>query len=494
VVATAREKTASVLAYRRVIGHLDRMDFAVPAPGANPAQPYVTRQTDEYGAARVENRFARGAGDGRGTVTRKRLAYDAAKGAPGAMSVTFRVKSAGGEVRLGTSAWFERLVDAEDIEAVAGAGVPYRSRASERFDAREPDRRAWDGVRVAIEDFVWGRPTEAELADAAEALRGKELASLAVDDAWARYLALRDGGAPGAWHDAQRLLRAWMKANPAGVKELVLRMRAGKFSRKDQADLALALAKSGSPVAREGLEALASDRRASNDLRVQATSACADLAQPTRKTVETLADLAAAKRTGEAGDMVASAARMAMGTILESAPGSEAAEAARADLRKALDSGDAATVAEALWAASNSGDPAYVADAERFARSADERERGAAAHALRKVLPSEKTTAVLSGLLRDDTNPEVVKEAVGARREQIEVYGGQLDEREISLLVTKLPSAPEGVRWEIVRLLGSASHLQAAALKALVDWYPHEPVQALRVLIGQYVPASELAH
>lgn len=70
---------------------------------------------------------------------------------------------------------------------------------------------------------------------------------------------------------------------------------------------------------------------------------------------------------------------------------------------------------------------------------------------------------------------------------------GSLSARELALYVGKLPTAPEGVRWELVRTLGQASTLQPAATTILVDWYRREDAPALKVLIGQNVPASALA-
>lgn len=95
-------------------------------------------------------------------------------------------------------------------------------------------------------------------------------------------------------------------------------------------------------------------------------------------------------------------------------------------------------------------------------------------------------------MLHDDVQPEVVKQVAEARREQMQTYGGQLSDRELALFATKLPGAPEGVRWEILRTLGHASRMQPAAQQVLVDWYREETASSLRMVIGQYVPASAL--
>lgn len=207
---------------------------------------------------------------------------------------------------------------------------------------------------MALGDFTWGRPTDGELAAAHDALRGSELAGMAAPEAVERFLAVRDGGAPGAWQDSQRVLRDWMRANPEG-------------------------------------ERLAADTSASRDLRVQAASACADLKQPTTETVDTLSRIASGPRSGTPDDMLPSTATMSLGTIIDNAPGTPAAAKVRNVLQQVLRGSDRAKTVEALHAASNSGDPAFTAIAVAKAGSAEADERAAAAHALRKMPPSQAT-------------------------------------------------------------------------------------------------------
>ncbi len=377
---------------------------------------------------------------------------------------------------------------------VSNGRVPLRSRSSTTFTAAAPDAHAFDGDARALGDFTWGRPTDAELEAAHEALRGSALAGLSAPEAVERFLAARDGGAPGAWHDSQRLLRDWMRGNPDGVRALARDLAEGRHSRQDQADFVLAMAQSGSTVARRELEGLAADAGVGPDLRLQATSACGDLKQPTTATVATLGRLAGALRAGTAADLVPSAATMALGSIVDNAPGTPAAAKARDVLQHLLGASDRPRKIDALYAASNTSDPGFAPAAVASAGSAEAEERAAAAHALRKMPPSDVTDATWTTLLHDDASPEVVKQVAEARREQLQTYGGVLSQQELALYATNLPSAPEGVRWEILRTLGLASRLQPAARQVLVDWYDDEPASSLKIVIGQYVPAPALRH
>ncbi|HEV7735720.1 MAG TPA: hypothetical protein VGR62_26330 [Candidatus Binatia bacterium] len=489
VVATARRVSASIIAYRRALGVFDRLDFTLPPPGTNAPAVYASRQLDDFGSYTIENRYV--PGDGRGEIERRRLAYDAQQPSRDAMPMRIKIRSAGGSVDLGTSPWFSELSDHEDVDVISNGAVPLRTRSTSRFTGRPGNSAAFDDVTLAMADFTWGRPTDAELQAAHDALRGSELVGLSASDAVDRFTALRDGGTPGAWHDAQRLLRDWMRANPAGVESLAQLMLEGRYARKDQADFVLAMAKSRSPVARRQLTRLTEETAANTDLRVQAASACGDLTEPSLETVDALERIASAPRTDTPDDILPSTALMSIGTIVETAPGTPAAARALAILQRSLQTGGAGA-AEALYAASNSGDPSFLQPSVLFAASTEPDERAAAAHAMRKMLPSEVTADVLDALMHEDTNPEVVKQVAEARRQQLQTFGGGLSTQELALYATKLPTAPEGVRWELVRTLGQAAPLQPAATTVLVEWYRSEPVNALKMLIGQYVPASAL--
>ncbi len=490
ILASARPKDANVIAYRRVLGVTDRMDFSLPPVGIDPTRSYTSRQVDDFGTYNSSNQYRRDSG--RGAIERKRLAYEAGAAEKNALPMRIRIHSAGGSVSLGNSAWFTQISDSEDIDTVSNGKVPFRSRSSSKLVAQTPAPAAFDGVPIVLSDYVWGRPSEAEMELAHEALRGSDMKELAAADAVAKFLAQRDSGVPGSWHDAQRMLRDWMRANPDGVRELAREMVQHKYSRSDQADIVLAMAKSGSTAARHELEQLVKDTGAGTDLRVQAASACGDLKQPTVETVSVLKDIGSVDRSGTPEDILPSAATMALGSIIDTAPSADAAIEARKVLHDMLQQGQTGKTVEAFYAASNSGDASFLPQANTYAKSEQPEERAAAAHFVRKVQPSPETQQMLNSLMREDMQPEVVKQVAESRREQLQTYGGELGNGELALYATKLASAPEGVRWEILRTLGAASRLQPEAKGLLVDWYGSETVGALKVLIGQYVSASEL--
>jgi len=490
VLATARPRQASLIAYRRVLGVIDRMDFVLPPADSDITRAYRSRHIDDFGWHTLSNQYESGPAGGR--IERKRLGYEPTSGTADSLPVDIRVRSAGGVVTLGISSWFSEITDYEDLEVVSKGAVPLRSRARSRLQAQTPDPRAFDNLPIVLADFEWSRPDEAELQVEHERLRGAHVEGMPSPAAVQQFLKLRDSGSPGAWHDAQRFLRDWMRTNPDGVRRLAKDMAQRAYSRADQADLVLALAKSGSDVARQALEQLVQDTGADTDLRVQAASACGDLKEPTVDTVAVLQRIGATERTQTPEDILPSAATMALGSIIETAPMGAAGTAARQVLHSMLRSGEKAKTVEVLYAASNAGDASFVPIAQAQATSEQPELRAAAAHTLRKLLPSSETHEVFDHLLGEDTHPEVVKQVAESRRQQLQTYGGELTAGELSLYATKLPTAPEGVRWELLRTLGLASRLQREAKDVLVDWYANESATSLKVLIGQYVSADEL--
>ena len=490
VLATARHKDASVIAYARVLGVLDRLDVGLPVPASSPATTatYTTDHVDASGEFRVENHFAPAAAPDRGSLTRTRLAY----GRSATPGLRLRIRHAAGHVDLGAGPWLARIDDEEDTDALVGGQVAVRSQGESHVQQQAAPESPFAGAALDPAGFVWGRPTQQDVAAAHDALRGLDLAGLSESDAWAKFVALRDSRQPGAWQDAQRLLRDWIRQNPQALPGLAKHLLAGKYRVAEQADLMLALAKSGSSQARQLLADLARNAAASSDLRVQAASACADLDAPTHDTVAAMRELSAQPRTGEPSDILGSTATMTLGTLVDTVPGSAVAVEASQALHDMLQSDEPVRHVEALYAMSNSGDPAFAADVLHAAQSADVAERAAAAHAMRKMLPTADVAAAMDKLMDEETDQEVVKQLAESRRQQLQLYGGQLTSQELSLYATKLPSAPEGVRWELLRTLGEASRLQADARTILVNWYPHEQVKALRVLMGQYLPANVL--
>jgi len=64
------------------------------------------------------------------------------------------------------------------------------------------------------------------------------------------------------------------------------------------------------------------------------------------------------------------------------------------------------------------------------------------------MLEAGETAKTVDTLMREDMHPDVVKQVAEARREQLQTYGGELSDGELSLYGAKLASAPEGVRLE----------------------------------------------
>ncbi len=480
IVAVARQKSVSALAYQRVIAMLDRIDVEA-RPAIAGASTWTASHRDEYGTF-AASYAARDTG-----VERRRLHYLRARGSRDELQLDYVVHEGRATVRLGTSGWFDELSERTDIEAKSNGATPLRDRSSVRWSATAPNDEAFDGFDLSPDAFTWGRPSAGELDDERSALVDAKLKGLSFTDAWQAFRTASNDKSPGAWHRAHKALRAWMRLNPEGVRAVAQELRRGRLGSGEQADLVLALAKSGSSVAAAELRALGSDATLDANTRVQATSALADLDHPTVADVQALA----AQSSASAHDMVGSSATMALGSILEGANDGDVVTAARATLDEQLASAASAVRAEALWAVGNSGDTHFAAAALSASTSSDDAVRAAAARAVRGMPPAT-ANPLLDGLVRSDQSAEVVKEAVQAQRQVLETYGTALSPEQVMLNRTKLPSSPVAVRAEIIRLLGEAAKLQPAARAALAWWYPLETVTQNKVLIGSYVKASDL--
>lgn len=485
VVDMARLPGSSAIAFQRALGLVDRIDFASDPGGV---AKWTARHRDEYGIYRAT--YVAEPGAGRGSLERRREGYLTTGEGANELRLDYVIREGTGRVVLGTSGWFSELFERTEIEAKSGGETPLHDKSTVHWIGEEPDSRAFAGKNLAASAFVWGRPKEAELETERNELLDSPLKGASFADAWKRYRSIAADGAPGAWHRAQKELRSWIRANPEAARALVRELRKGTFTSGERADIVLALAKSGSPTAAEELRALVRDTTADGKLRVQATSALADLPAPTAEDVRALDELSS-HRSGPVGaDMVGSTATMALGSILEHA-GGEVGTAAREALDRRLSSTDAPALTEALWAVGNSGDPYFAGAVGRAASSTDDSVRAAAARASRGM-PPNVANPVLDGLIRDDRSAEVVKEATQARRQQVEKYGEPLSDAELALLQSKLPSAPVQVRWEIVRLLGEATKVQSAAKTTLAWWYPQESEPQLKVMIATYLGTQDL--
>lgn len=484
LLATARHREASVLAYDRVLRVLDLLDL--PLPTSPQPTAYETRHADTYGTFVVSNRWTPASTpptSDRGTIQRRRTRYLETR-ATDQPDLTVTISESTGRLTLGPGPWFAALTQSDTLGAKHGGKTALTSTTRASLTAHAPDPRAFVGQDLSLASYVWGRPDPAALRAARDPLVTD---AASADEAWAAYQTLADAD----WFGAQKRLRAWLRAHPEGAAQLAAQLRAGRFSEREAAALCLALAKSGSREAQRALEQLAADASLPENLRTQAATALADLVAPDAHAVETLIHLADRDGGASQQDLVGSAATMSLGTLLgQHSDVAEVADAARSYLEGRLGATDPKGVSEALWAVGNSGDASFLDLLTPLIENADAELRAAAAHALRKM-PGQEAGPLLAAHLKTETHPEVATELAASRREQI-ANGAQLDDTELQLLRSKLIQAPEPLRREIVLALGAASRHQPAARDVLVAWYPNETSLAVKQLIGQFVPARLL--
>ncbi|MCA9561022.1 MAG: hypothetical protein KC583_20885, partial [Myxococcales bacterium] len=411
----------------------------------------------------------------------------------GGHGMTPRLLSGSGRVELGGATWFARLDVRQHVELLNQGKRAFDTRAQRRYVEAVPREGVFDDQPMNLSEYIWGPVPEDVLAQAHREGRFAWLRGVPHDEAWKHYVALRDGGAPGAFFEAQALMRAWMAMNPEGVKALAQAMRDGAFDESAQSQIVLAMAKSGSPVAAAALRAMALDGALGENLRVQATSALADLRAPTADTVDALTRLASRGEGVSEHDLVGSTATMALGSLMRDHPGyAPVAEPARAYLEQVLTEDDPVRLAEGLYAVGNAADEVFLPQIHALAGHVEPNVRAAAAHATRRM-SREATAGLLGDLLREDPAPVVVEEIAMAHQEQLALTKGRLTGREISLYRTKLPSAPLKTRIEVVRTLGAVAPIQPEAQGVLAWWFHHETEAQVREMIGRFVPVDQLA-
>ncbi len=473
VLARARHREVSSQAFDRVSRLAEPLDVALRFDeGA-----YSSRHVDTYGTSSWSNRWRPGAARGALERTRSRISGSGPASAQAA-ALRFSVRASKGHVVLGVGPWFESLDQRETIVTDNHGVVALEATIDARFAARSPSTDAFAGADLALTHYVWGGSQE-QRSDSGD----RALAGMPFVDAWSAYRAQ----AGSDWFAAQALLRAWLRANPGAMPELVEALRAGRFTEAEQAALMLALARSGSVPAREALETLAGDALLPENLRTQAVSALAD-AEPGEGTVANLVRLADRKDGNSLQDMVGSAATMTLGTLIDQHPATT--DEARAYLAQRITATDPTAVSEALWAIGNSGDATFIEDVTPLVTSNDPEVRAAAAHALRRM-PGREAGPILADRIKHEAHPEVAAEVAAARREQLG-RDGRLSETELALYRSKLIQAPEPLRREIVLVLGAATRHQPKARDILIDWFPNETSLAVKQLIGQFVPAEQL--
>ncbi|MFO0749600.1 MAG: hypothetical protein U1F43_28610 [Myxococcota bacterium] len=182
VLATARHRDTALLAYDRMLRLVDGLGFALPADGvARAGRSYDDEGRDTHGvyAVRSELAPADDAG-GRGVVTRRRTGFVTVAAPTDGPKVAPRIVRSEGRVALGDGArtpWFSRLDDDEVVRGETRGRVAFEATTRLTARARAADPAAFAGADLALAHYLWGRPSEAELRAARDAIGPAEPAA-----------------------------------------------------------------------------------------------------------------------------------------------------------------------------------------------------------------------------------------------------------------------------------------------------------------------------
>jgi hypothetical protein len=482
VVDSARLTGSSLLAHEQIINIFGAFDFEanVRAAGARYAAPH----RDAYGAHTATYEVL--GGGGRGGLHRRRLRYTSTPTGFGPLDVDVTVRASDATLRLGASPWLESLNETFTLVLEQKGGTQVVDTTATEIRAVPVDPALKSALALPVSRYQWGRPT-ADALDAERAgLLHDDLRGVPLDDLLTRVRDILAARGNLGLHEGQQLLRAWLVQNPEGATAVAKEMRTDKLTDSTKADLALALAKAGTPEGLAALKDIAFDGAAAENVRAQSASALGDAKSPTLETVSALAALATSEAGKSTYGLVASTASMAMGSLAAD-HGGVVGEAALQAIGRQLDGADNGSRMLAFYAVGNSGDSRFLGAVQKELDQSDDPIMRASAIRATRLMPPNQVEELLMTALAKETDSEVQKAIVDAQGSQTHLLGQPASLELVALYKAQLPSAEAAVRAEMIAVLGTSARLRPEAEAVLLWWYSQEPVPALKVAISGYV-------
>ncbi|HZI16061.1 MAG TPA: HEAT repeat domain-containing protein, partial [Myxococcus sp.] len=337
---------------------------------------------------------------------------------------------------------------------------------------REETRVAMTCVGVDTHELPLKRFQEARAGLRAEALSATEPAGPHLDAKDARLEALAaqltKRQPPEARAQTHARLAALFRTKPAEAEQAARWVRQGTAGAALTGALLEALGRAGTPEAQRALASVLEASRVRLETRAQAAKAAGGVERPTAELAEALTRLV------DAEERVRDTATLSLGAIARTLALREPEQGSRL-VDELLEHCGAKKVATevCLRALARSGSPRGLAYAKAALSHRSPEVRGAATEALRAI-PGAEPDALLDRVLLGDEDPRVRAQAAVAISQR--VAGPHM--QAAAKVLRDEPS--EGVRLEVVRMLGGLRPVDPAAEALLRDAAENDPAASVR--------------
>ncbi|EDM79493.1 hypothetical protein PPSIR1_35242 [Plesiocystis pacifica SIR-1] len=367
------------------------------------------------------------------------------------------------EAQLQPGQWFERLVNARDLELRFGGepfGAHLRSTKAERAD--------FEGFAPTVElddgGWSWGL-VPAEAPDQSQRF-DPDLVGRELDDVLANFRDMLEGGEGVGSYGG--LLRDWLRANPEQTPAVLALLEDGSFEGQShaRAGIFFALGSANTEAAKDGLTALLRESSVANQI-----GAAHALSMVDSPRTEMLALLAEGSRDEALHPMERGTMGLALGAVAQHAEltDPEAAAEARGIIGGWLDApADDEQIQVALAAAGNAGHDELGAAVGRYLDHEDTKVRTTATKAMRQMSPEEAFPRLEAAM--GDEQRVVRQTALETAAAVARTQGTAPSEALVELAAGSLaPDAHQAERHAAMALLGEAAKRGDADARGLLD-------------------------
>ncbi|MFL5355054.1 HEAT repeat domain-containing protein [Archangium sp.] len=393
--------------------------------------------------------------------------------------------------------WVGQLHGAEHLRVWMGSKLLSDVSSQVELERLDGARGAPDALaHLDAGRFAWGDSASGAQRSAPELPPAPDaaLAALTLEGALADFAHKLSGGHNNV-HDAAVRLASYLSVHPEAIPELIARMRGGTVPEQLHSVLFLALEKTGTLAAENGLASALTDRGVGTQNRMRAAVALQDIPRPSERTAHTLIGQARGNRADPEERQVADASLLALGALSHrvDARMPEVARLSHEELDTRLrTSRGTEDLAVALDAIGNSGDEGFADSLRGYNQDASPLVRAHAARAWRRMEPST-VEPVLVEWLGQEKDAQVRRSIADTLAEQVREEERPASPAVLTAAAARLVSEPDArTRSALISLLGSAARTDASARLALVQQFHRETVPELQVLIGRFVTAEEL--
>lgn len=456
------------------------------------ASTWQAKQTDTTGDYQASYRKDAATGD----VLRTRLYY--VRTAPIWSSVPLKaeiLRSVGTFVPS-DSFWLAKGNIQESMRVMSTKGEPFlRSAVDASLEAIAGDLRpeadiaslAWEGVRVNPSE-KWTGSTYDDEGD--KALAAASVPFPQAFDAFTKgdfYKGRID-------HEAIGNMVRYLRANPAAIQELLDKIKAGEVAERLVGFIFFTLTKVGTPAAQRALAKVMQDPEHTEENRMQAIHALADVTKPLPESIDALAGMAKAFSLEMRDDNdLESTALLALGVVERNQLDGDEKELGRraaAVLLEKLKSGpgvqERAVLIDALG---NTGNPEHTGVIIGYFNDTSHLVRVSAARALSRMETPDADQALLDAVQHEAS--------ADARREIAQAWaqkGGEAGTFDVDKAMELLSKeSEEDIRVELIQVLGRKVASHPAVKNALAKQFLSETSVKVKYEIGRHLSAGDIS-